>query len=489
MEWKPKRGSGVPLYKQIAAYLEECIIKGEFPPGSFLPSERELAKKWQVNRSTVVSAFEELRASGIIERIQGSGTQVSSVHGRFPQQRVPNWGHLVEAGSFLPNYPLIRKIRKETLDHELIDMASGELSPDLFPANAFQTIMAQQPFDYHLGYGHPQGNLELRQTLVHHMKKWRGIDSTASSILITSGAQQALHLIVQCLLKPGDAVAVEDPSYFYSLPLFHSAGVRVFSLPVGGDGIDPDDVLELHRKHRIKLIFVNPNYQNPTGTVLSLARKKRLLELSVRLGIPIVEDDPYSLTAFDGEPPPTLKSLDPMANVLYVSSLTKIVASGLRIGWIIGPQAVMERLADAKQIIDFGHSVFPQWLASKFLGSDSFVQHLQALRHSLGRKKDLITFALHDLLPTEVEFVEPAGGIHIWCRLNREVNEQKLLKQSIKQGVAYVPGLVLGSNKNCIRFTFGRAEQEQIYEGIKRFSEVLKSLLHDKSGESSVNVP
>jgi GntR family transcriptional regulator of abcA and norABC len=463
-----------PLYKQIAEEMEHRISVGEFPPGSLLPSERSLAKEWNVNRSTIVAAYEELRVAGIVERKQGSGTVVSRDIWGLARNRVPDWRRLIETGSFQPNLPLIRSIRKEIQENDLIDLASGELSADLFPAESIQQMMSDQMFDYYLGYENPQGNLPLRQTIAEHMRTYRGTECTSSSILITSGAQQALYLIVQCLLKPGDAVAIEDPSYAYSLPLFHSAGIRTHLLPVHEDGINPEDIVTLYKEHRIKMVFLNPNFQNPTGTLLDMSRKLRILEISNQFGIPIIEDDPYSLTSFDGKPVPTLKSLDRNGTVLYVSSLTKIVASGLRIGWIIGPQAVIDRLSDAKQQIDFGHSIFPQWIANRFLSSDEFHHHLNRLRKKLELRRDKIVFSLQDLLEEKVEFLAPEGGIHLWCKLNHPIAENQLLKEAIKHGVVFVPGRVFGSQKGYVRFTYGRAEEHLIHEAISRFSKALK---------------
>lgn len=464
-----------PLYKQIAEQMEQRIGNGEFPPGSYLPSERSLAKELHVNRSTVVAAYDELQAAGVVERKQGSGTIVSKDIWGMARTRVPNWRHLTETGSFRPNLPLIRKIRRETQEHELIDLASGELSPDLVPHQSLRQLMSADDFPAHLGYEHPLGNGSLRETLCEHMKTWRKIDTASSSVLITSGAQQALHLVVQCLLKPGDAVAIEDPSYCYSLPLFHSAGLRAFPLPVDHEGIDPEHLADLHRKHRIKMVFLNPNYQNPTGTLLSLERRIKLLAISAENGIPIIEDDPYSLTSFSGERVPTLKSLDRHGTVLYISSLTKIVASGLRIGWIVGPQTVIERLADAKQQFDFGHSIFPQWLADRFLASPDFTHHIKMLRTQLAIRRDQLLFSLQDQFQEQVEAFGPDGGIHLWCALSGDWSEHRLLTESVKRGVVFVPGHLFGEKRGYVRFTFGRARTEQIPEAVSRFVEAFRT--------------
>jgi len=476
MDWKPNRADKKPIYKQIAAYIEQGISSGMFPPASLLPSERALATELQVNRSTVVAAYEELQSLGIVVRKKGSGTRVSTDIWGITQKRIPNWGRYVEDGSFLPNLPLVQRIRQETEKDELINLASGELNASLFPTDQFQKILSKQRFTGYLGYDHPQGNTILRDTISSHVREYKNIDTNSSSILITSGAQQALHLIVQCLLKPGDAVAIEDPSYCFSLPIFQSAGLRTFLLPVDEHGMNPDDLVSLHKKHRIRMVFLNPDHHNPTGTVLSLARRQRVLELSAEFGIPIIEDDPYSLTTFDGSVNSTLKSMDQNGNVLYISSLSKIVASGLRIGWIIGPPQVIQRLADAKQQVDFGHSIFPQWIANEFLSSSHFDSHISRLRKELKRQSDEIVDSLHTLLGNQTEFFVPKGGIHMWCKLNETVNEYHLLEVSMKRGLAFVPGSIFGSKKGFVRFTFGRGETHIIREGIVRFAEALKEI-------------
>ncbi|MDQ0198666.1 MocR-like pyridoxine biosynthesis transcription factor PdxR [Neobacillus ginsengisoli] len=479
MDWTPDRSKKVPIYKQIAEYIESGILDGTFPPESVLPSERVLAKDLQVNRSTVVAAYDELQANGLIERKKGSGTIVNRGIWGFSKKRIPSWNRYIEAGSFLPNLPMVQQIRMETEVHNPINLASGELSDDLIPYDFFRKVLVEKTFAGRLGYDHPQGNIALRETISEHVREFRNIETRPSSILITSGAQQALHLIIQCLLTPGDAVAIEDPSYSYSLPVFRSAGLKTFLLPVDQYGINPDDLISLNKKHRIRMIFVNPFFQNPTGAMLSSERRKKILEISEEYGIPVIEDDPYSLTSFSGEKIATLKSSN-YNNVLYVSSLSKIVASGLRIGWIIGPTPVIERLADAKQQVDFGHSTFTQWMANEFLQTGFFSSHINFLRDRLKQRRDQITSSLDQFLHEQVEFSPPNGGIHLWCKLKTDIDETSLLQESIKYGVVFVPGTVLGSQKGFIRFTFSREKAEFIHEGIGRFAQAIERLESSK---------
>jgi GntR family transcriptional regulator of abcA and norABC len=476
--WKLDRSSTKALYEQIADHLEQRIAYGEFPPGSLLPSERKLAEQLQVNRSTIISAFAELRALGIIESQIGSGTRVSTSKWGATPKHTPNWSRFAEGGSFLPNLPFMRRIREALAQQpSLIDFASGELSADLAPTAEIAALMSKHDYTAYLGYDNPQGSMRLRQSLVDYLHRYRGIKATESSILITSGSQQSLYLITQCLLSPGDAVAIEDPSYCYSLPLFQSAGLRLFRLPVDKEGVQPEDIRELYKKHRIKMVFLNPNYQNPTGTVLSTERRKQVLDLASELGLPIVEDDPFSLTSYGGEPPQPLKAIDTMGSVIYIGSFSKIAASGLRIGWMVAPSSIVDRLADARQQMDFGLSIIPQLVAGQFLQSSYFAPQLDRLRAQLQFKRDLLIESLQKELPDLIDFHMPDGGLHLWCKLKPDIPEGKLLEESIKAGTVFVPGSVYGSNKGYVRFTFARPRPEDIGPGIARFASALRALM------------
>lgn len=477
MEWKPAKSSGIAVYKQIANDIEHRIISGEFPSGSWLPSERLLAARLNVNRSTVISAYDELHAAGLVKRVKGTGTLVSTELWNDADKRLPDWESYVKGGFFQLNNPINRQIYQ--LVHsgdDIVNFAVGELSPDLLPVSFMQHIQHTMEISQYLGYEHIQGNLKLRDAICAHLKAYRSIDSAPSSLLITSGAQQALHLIIQSLLNPGDAVIIEDPSYAFSLPIFHSAGLRTFPLPTFEDGIDPDEILALHKKHRIKMIFLNPNFQNPTGTLISMEKRRKVLDISTKYGIPIVEDDPYSLTEYEGRSVQTLKSMDKDGTVIYISSLSKIIASGLRIGWILGPRSIVNRMADAKQQIDYGHPNYPQWIAAQLLSSEQFDAHIQKLRHGLRNKRDRIIRSLDKYFKGSADYFVPEGGIHLWCKLAIEGTEHQLFKEAVKQGVVFAPGTTLGSSTRHIRLTFSRADDNEIEEGIRRLAEAASRL-------------
>ncbi|GKU79110.1 PLP-dependent aminotransferase family protein [Paenibacillus sp. L3-i20] len=477
--WKPDRLSKTPIYEQISEHLQLKISQGEYPPGSMLPAERKLAEQLGVNRSTIVQAYAELRSTGMIDSRTGSGTSVSLTKWGANPKQPPDWGSYADSGSFLPNVPFLRKIREMlSVQEELIDFASGELSAELSPSQEITALMQENQFSGYLGYDNPQGYKPLREALVTYLEKYRGIRTSESSILITSGSQQSMFLITKCLLSPGDAVAIEDPSYCYSLPMFQSAGLRLFRLAVDKHGINPEDIRTLYKKHRIKMVFLNPTYHNPTGTVLDDQRRSQLLDITSELGLPIVEDDPFSLTSYDGIAPLPFKSMDRMGSTLYVGSFSKIAASGLRIGWMVAPHTIVERLTDARQQMDFGLSVIPQQVAALFLESERFEPHLERLRMNLRFRRDIMIEALQKELPGLVQFNVPDGGLHLWCKLIPEVNDNKLFESAIKQGAIFVPGSVYGSDSGFVRFTFARPKVNEIGPGIDKFAKALREIVN-----------
>lgn len=472
--WTMDRNEGIPLYRQIVYHIEKSISCGELPPGSFLPSERKLAERLGVNRSTVIMAYDELLSTGLIESKVGSGRRVSMTKWGIQPVSTPNWRQYTEGGTFLPNLALIRRIREVGRTQPgIIDMASGELSPDLFAGELVRGLLAEGTFRADLGYGDPQGYLPLREIIAETLAD-AGIETTEASVLVTSGSQQSLYLITQCLLSPGDAVAIEAPSYCYSLPLFQSAGLKLFRLPVHEDGIEPEDIVALYRQHRIRMIFVNPNFQNPTGTVLGEGKRAGLLRIAAELRIPIVEDDPFSMTAFHMPPPSSLKSMDRDGIVIYIGSLSKTAASGLRIGWLVAPRSVVARLSDAREQMDFGLSVLPQWAAAALLRSNLFREHIVRVRLALATKQATMKQALAERLGDKLSFAAPAGGLNMWCRLNGNIDDGKLLEETIRRGALFVPGSVYGSPPGFARLSFARPRQEDIPAGIQAFSDSLR---------------
>lgn len=475
MEWKPDKQSGEPVYQQIIKQLERQIIDGELPPGTVLPAERALARRYGVNRGTVSAAYEELRASGLLQSLQGSGTWVS--RHLWGVQQIPNWHKYTNGGAFLPAYPLSKRIGEACFAPGIINLAKAELSTPMISALPLERLSRIHEAGLELGYAHPKGSPKLREVLAVHLRTQYGITASPEDILVTSGAQQALHLLSLCLLSPGDAVAMEGPSYFYSLPLFISAGLRLYRLPMDDAGVLPEQIRFLHQKHKIRMVFVNPTYHNPTGIVWSESRRRQVLEICQELRLPLVEDDAYGALTLPGraKPPLPIKAIDKSGVVLYVNSMSKTVAPGLRIGWLAGPRSVIERLADAKQQMDFGTSSISQQLAASFLDGDSWSTQMERLSSYLLEQRQTMLDALEKEAGDFLSWNDPEGSFHFWCRLHRPLDEEELLEAMIREGVVCTPGSVYGAEAGWLRLTYSWESKAGIQEGIRRLTRVLRA--------------
>ncbi|ECB9825325.1 PLP-dependent aminotransferase family protein [Listeria monocytogenes] len=480
--WRLTGNSSLPIYLQIVDLIETKIMNGELLPEEKLPPERQLAEMFGVNRSTVVRALDELTARAVIIRKQGSGTTVNAEKwGLFAGQST-NWRHYLTQGGFTPAVPYIRQagVMERANSDNVIDAASGELPLEMTPkmetpSLSWQSFIAEEQQEDEAGYK------PLRETIQKQMKEAYGLQTRSEQIFITSGAQQALFLITQCLLKPGDAVAIESPSYFYSLSLFQSAGLRIFALPMDEDGVVISELRDLYHKHRVKMVFVNPTFQNPTGLVMSLKRRKELVKICAHLQIPIVEDDPFSeLGALDNQIPAPLKRLD-TDNVLYIGSLSKIMGSTTRIGWLIGPTAVIERLALARQEMDFGLSIFPQVLANSVLNTAGYKAHLLQLHHVLEQRRDNLIEAFEAILPSEVTFIKPKGGFHLWVKLPVEFRSVRDFDIFLANDLLVMPGFLFGVKEAVIRVTYARLEKKEA----RRVAEIIKQILVSKKCEEA----
>lgn len=373
--WQLEPSAHLPKYQQIVQLIEQKLQQGVLQPSEKLPTERGLAAALNVNRSTVKRAFAELIANGIITAQQGSGYYVSTTLGEQLYQPQPNWQHYLQQGQFIPVEPYLEQLRhlKHQKQH-VTDFASGDLPLWLAPNIPLpQTIIAEELQADPTGYGPLK---VLVANLLTNRSKQAVIPE---QLLITSGSQQALYLITQCLLRPGDAIAVEAPSYFYSLALFKGAGLRLYPLPMNqSDNWQPQLEL-LYKQHRIKMVFVNPVYQNPTGNVLSQQGRATLVQTCRRLHIPIVEDDPYGLLT------PAIETLYQLApeNVIYIGSLSKTMGSMTRIGWLCAPPAVIQRLATARNEMEFNLGILPQVMAHHLMSSPLFASHLATLQQTM----------------------------------------------------------------------------------------------------------
>ncbi len=462
--WQLNKEATKPFYLQLAQLVEAKISSGELLPGEKLPPERKLASELGVNRSTVARAFDELKASGVLVSVQGSGTHVNEEKWGVAAFQT-NWRHYVQKGAFHHEIPYIRKMAEVATEEDVIDLATGELPLDLAPRQSmpemsWQTFLREEDQNDALGY------LPLRKTIQIELQREQMLSAKREQILITSGAQQALFLITQCLLSPFDAIAIEAPSYFYSLSLFQSAGLRIFALPMDGEGVKTEELERLYQKHRIKMVFVNPTFQNPTGRVMSEKRRREFVKICAELRIPIVEDDPFGALTYGSDMAITpLKKLDD-ENVLYIGSLSKVLGSTTRIGFLVGPAAVVQRLASARQEMDFGLSIFPQVLANQVLAEPSYLLHIQNLHEILLERANILTAALNKYAP-EIHFENPVGGFHLWATLPTESVQKADFDALLKEKLLVMPGYLFGVKENKVRLSFAQITKESAEKAAK----------------------
>jgi GntR family transcriptional regulator of abcA and norABC len=467
---------GKVKYKQIIDYIKEHIATGEWPIGSKLPSQRELAKMFAVNRSTVITALEELIADGLIEGKMGKGTIVVNNTWTLMKQEVPtNWNENIQLGNHLASMSTVQTINLEESNQKLIQLSKGELSSDLFPLREMKEIFERvskelSPF----GYEVPKGNLKLREA-IRFFLKGKDIHASPSSILIVSGALQALQLISIGLLQRGSTVFLEQPSYLYSLSTFQSAGMNLSGIPIDRSGIQVNKLSVKKQRNERAILYTIPSFHNPTGVLMTPERRNELLRAAENLQLPIIEDDVYGDLWLDSPPPLTLKAQDKYGNVLYVGSLSKSLTPGLRIGWIVGPQPVIERLADLKMQTDYGSSSLSQRVAAQWLESGLYDQHLIKVREQLRIRKEAALYALNSYMKEFAVWDEPKGGFFIWLRIHQEHSIRDLHVKALAKGVLLNPGTIYAQQSSyCYRLSYAFASIEEITRGIKILSDIIK---------------
>jgi GntR family transcriptional regulator, regulator for abcA and norABC len=463
-------------YKEIIDYAKTNIATGEWPIGSKLPSQRELAKRFAVNRSTVITALEELAADGLIEAKMGMGTIVVNNTWTLMQQKsVVNWNENIDLGSHQASMAMVQSINQEESNSQLIQLSKGELSKAIFPIDKMKEILHKVGNELSsMGYEEPKGNLKLRQAISDYLLK-KGISTSPSSILIVSGALQALQLISIGLLQKGSIVFLEKPSYLYSLSTFQAAGMQLSGISMDDEGILPNEFMIKKGKHRKAILYTIPSFHNPTGISMSVKRRKELLLMAYQQQLPIIEDDVYGDLWLDEPPPPPLKAEDKNGNVLYIGSLSKSLSPGLRIGWIIGPETVIERLADLKMQTDYGSSSISQQVASEWLSNGAYEYYLKNVREQLRVKREFTLRILKDHIGDMGKWNIPKGGYFIWLKVNTHLSLRSIYAKALAKGILLNPGSIYSQQTPpFIRISYAYASVEEIKKGIIILSEILK---------------
>lgn len=474
MEIQLDRASRTPVYLQIVDRLRELILRGVVPEGGRLPPSRKLAETLGVNRTTVIQAYNILWSEGLVESRVGSGTVVrSSSETEASPAAPPPWSML-----FSPQIEAVeqevREILKVFSRDDVISLAAGLPPSDLYPIAEIGQLTAEvyaSEGESLLHWSSVEGYLPLRRLLADQVE---GL--TPGEVLILSGSTQGLYLLARNLIEPGDSVVVESPTYLGALQAFEAAGARFIGVPVDRDGMKVEMLESVLSRTQPKFIYTVPAFHNPTGANMTLERRRALLDLTYRYRIPIVEDDPYGPLRYEGDALPSLKALDTRDHVIYLSSFTKTVCAGLRVGWMAAPRQVIERLIPARYLIDFFTNPVTQAVVYHFCQRGLLEEHISKMRGEYRKRRDAMIAALRRHCPT-LTFTEPEGGYFIWCRLPRGVNAKELLREALKERVAFIPGAIFypdNRGQDRIRLTFTSHPPAVIQEAIRGLGVALR---------------
>jgi len=480
------RASKMPIYRQIEQQLRSLILEGQLPQGRRLPSERELARHLGVNRTTVVNAYRELAADGLVEGHVGRGTIVSSptlpISPRTTTPEPLRWAGLIRARNRGVHLALTRHVARLAAQPDTISLAGGvpgiAQSPALDLEQAIEhvsqsgnaTLLSDSPIE---------GLSNLREELARRLLMKGCGNIPSSHIFVVSGAQQGLYLLARLLLQPGEAVLVESPTYLGALEVFRTVGARLVSVPVDDQGMHVETVEGILANGRIRLIYTIPNFQNPTGSTLSAERRKVLLQLAQRYRVPILEDDLYGELFYDALPPVPIKALDNQDYVVYSGSLSPVLGSGLRLGWLAVPPAIAEPLTALRQAIDLHPSTFIQALVHELLVAGAFDSHVEWLRETFRRRRDAMCGQMKAHMPSGVTWKTPEGGLYIWCSLPEGIISRVLLEEAANEGVVFAPGEMFfphGGGEGFMRLNFADLPEEDAEEGIARLAKAISRL-------------
>ena len=336
-----------------------------------------------------------------------------------------------------------------------------------------------------LQYGATEGYQPLREQLAQFMQAKGAKDVTADQLIVTTGSQQALDLLGKCLVDPGSKAIVEGPTFLATIQCFRLYGADLVSAPIDGDGVQVDELEKLIQQHKPKFVYLIPTFGNPSGAMLSLERRKRVLELAVKYQTLIVEDDPYGDLYFDAPPPPSLLALSEQVPgsrdwLVHCGSLSKVLSPGLRVGWMVAPPELLAKAVMCKQFSDAHTSTFAQATAAQYLAAGRMPATLARVRQVYGARAQAMGDALRSDLGGAIEFVQPQGGLFVWARLTgaggKVSDGNAFAKKAIEQGVAFVPGAPFycaNPDVRTLRLSFATADEARIREGIGRLAKAL----------------
>lgn len=488
------RNGPVPVQRQLADHLRQRILRGDLVPGSRLPSTRDLAASLGVHRRAVVQAFGLLEAEGLVVAGVGQGTFVRSHPDAAGIAGIPGTpraagtasGH--DGGAFAWSGILGGVQRQEDLQEFLrrapvpadtVVFTGATPDPEHFPAEEFRGILdevlrAEGPRS--LDYAPPAGLPSLRSWLAERLTA-RGIPTDPSQVVIVNGSQQGLDLIARTLLGPGARVLVEEPSYSNGFRLFESHGAEIEGVATDGQGLLPVRLAEALRRGPAALLYVMPIFQNPTGAVLDPERIDPILELAARHRLPILEDHFDAELVYQGEDPTPIKARDDREQVILLGTFSKILFPGLRLGWLVLPAPLVERVVQIKQMADLSSGLLVQHALDLYCRRGLLDAHLARVRAVNGERLRTLLASLGAEMPAGVRWTTPRGGMTVWITLPPEVDSLALLEEARRRGVEYSPGALFypnGGGGEHLRLCYVRETEARIRLGVARLGAAVR---------------
>ncbi|WP_254412518.1 MocR-like pyridoxine biosynthesis transcription factor PdxR [Dyadobacter diqingensis] len=467
-------GNKLAVYRQIAEGIIAEIRKGRLKPGTALPGTRVLAEDIGVNRKTVVLAYDALIAEGWLETADKKGTFVSA---ELPKLKTTQ----TNAGS---NFQFNNHSNIETLQartpSSLITFNDGLPDVRLAPmdelAKAYKRIFQQKTRWRMMGYGHEQGDERLRVALADMLSHKRGMTANFANICITRGSQMALYLTVNTLIKTGDYVAMECPGYLPAWQTFKNAGAQMITVNVDEKGLVVDELEQICKVKRLKAVYVTPHHQFPTAVSMKVERRLKLIELSNRYGFAIIEDD------YDHEYHFETKSLLPLAsevqavNVIYISSLSKLVAPAVRIGYVTGPAEFISSLSQLRSIIDRQGDVIMEQAIAELMENGAINRHAKRAYNVYKERREVMDQNLRRYLGDRITYRKPEGGLAFWIKFNHELSTEMLSSQLLKKGVSVMSTERFsfdGKSLNALRLGYASLTAAELEEGIRTIASVI----------------
>ncbi|KPU45781.1 2-aminoadipate transaminase [Oxobacter pfennigii] len=377
-----------------------------------------------------------------------------------------------------------REILKLTERPEVISFAGGLPAPELFPVEELKKVseaVLEEGGIQALQYSTTQGYLPLRQKIAERMNSKFYTKVNHENIIITSGSQQGLDFTAKLFLNEGDIVLCESPTYLGAISAFKAYRPDLIEVPTDAYGIIPEELEKiLSSKNNVKFIYVIPDFQNPTGKTWSVERRRKFMEIVNKYEIPVLEDNPYGELRYDGQIPPSIKSMDEKGLVIFLGTFSKIFCPGLRIGWVAAQKELIDKYATVKSCSDVHTSNMGQREIVKFMEMYDIEENIERIKFLYRARRDSMIKTMEEEFPKEAKFTYPEGGLFTWVELPQNINARDVLIKSLENNVAFVPGGAFypnGGNENSFRLNFSNMSEDRITKGIKRLGRVLKEYL------------